>query len=212
MFSIRPYAEKDASSCGECFYEGFFTGPVDENDRVLLQDYAQILIEKCNFTYVAETEDGQVVGFICGKYNKEFSASLANRYETKKHYYRWCKMFVKFYLKGYKMSEGFQRQFDGFYRQLRERDNKVFGKCDLELVALSSRAAYRRELGTALLTEFIGRAIADGAGSIRLFTNSLASWEFYEKRGFAKVADYPFRDGSGNRSMVYEYRIGGRGK
>lgn len=50
-----------AAACGECFYESFFTCPADQNDRILLRDYAQILIEKCNFTYVAETEDRQVV-------------------------------------------------------------------------------------------------------------------------------------------------------
>lgn len=50
-----------AAACGEYFYEGFFTCPADQNDRILLRDYAQILIEKCNFTYVAETEDRQVV-------------------------------------------------------------------------------------------------------------------------------------------------------
>ncbi len=40
---------------------------------------------------------------------------------------------------------------------------------------------------------------------MRLFTNTLASWEFYEKRGFKKVAEKPFQDGSGNQSLVYEY-------
>ena len=108
MFTVRPYKEEDAAACGDCFYEGFFSCSVDQNDKILLRDYAQILIEKCNFTYVAETEDHQVVGFICGKYDK-------------------------------------------------------------------------------------------------LFTNTLASWEFYEKRGFKKVAEKPFQDGSGNQSLVYEY-------
>ena len=61
MFTIRPYAEKDAAACGECMYEGFFTAPVEDCDKILLRDYAQVLIEKCNFTYVAETDEGQVV-------------------------------------------------------------------------------------------------------------------------------------------------------
>ena len=73
MFTVRPYKEEDAAACGDCFYEGFFSCSVDQNDKILLRDYAQILIEKCNFTYVAETEDHQVVGFICGKYDKRFS-------------------------------------------------------------------------------------------------------------------------------------------
>ena len=30
VFTIRPYAEKDAAACGECLYEGFFTAPVED--------------------------------------------------------------------------------------------------------------------------------------------------------------------------------------
>ena len=108
VFTIRPYAEKDAAACGECLYEGFFTAPVEDCDKILLRDYAQVLIEKCNFTYVAEADDGQVVGFICGKYSKSFDRPLANRYACKKHYGLWCRMFFKYYLKQYKMSGPFR--------------------------------------------------------------------------------------------------------
>ena len=175
----------------------------------MLLDYAQVLIEKCNFTYVAETEDHEVVGFICGKYDKKFSSVLASRYETQKHYGKWCAMFVKFYLKLYHLSPAFQKQFDAFYKQLRERDAKTFGACDLELVALTSRVDYRQGLGTALVKTFLQRAAHDRAVTIRLWTNSLASWEFYEKRGFVKIAEKPFSDGSGERSLVYAYEIHG---
>ena len=186
MFIIRPYREGDTSACADCFYEGFFSCPVDQYDRILLHDYAQVLIEKCNFTYVAETDNHQVVGFICGKYDKRFS-------------------FLKFYLKKYRMSAEFQKQFDLFFRQLKERDSKTFGKCDLELVALSSKKNFRKGLGTALVTQFLKRAEADGAECVRLFTNTLASWKFYEKSGFSKVSEKPFKDNSGNKSFVYEY-------
>lgn len=207
MFTLRPYQASDASACGECLYEGFFSCPIEAHDRMLLQDYAQVLIEKCNFAYVAEAENRQVVGFICGKYSKQFSPSLARQYETKKHYGLWYKMFFKFYLKQYRLSPAFEAQFDNFFRQLQEREAAIFGACDLELVAISSRAAYRKGLGTALLERFLDRGKADGANSVRLFTNTLASWEFYEKRGFARVAQVPFRDGSGNQSIVYERKI-----
>lgn len=55
MFTIRPYRPEDAMGCGECFYEGFFSCPIDANDRAFLRDYGQVLVEKCNFTYVAVT-------------------------------------------------------------------------------------------------------------------------------------------------------------
>ena len=56
MFTIRPYRPEDAMGCGECFYEGFFSCPIDANDRAFLRDYGQVLVEKCNFTYVAVTQ------------------------------------------------------------------------------------------------------------------------------------------------------------
>ncbi len=207
MFTVRPYREEDATACGECFYEGFFTCPIDENDKKFLRDYAQVLTEKCNFTYVAETKEHQIVGFISGIYYKDFSKALAAKYELKKHYGQWIAMFLKFYFKGYKLSEAFQKQFDDFFRQARERDKKTFGRCDLELVALSSKKDYRKGLGTTLLTRFLERGKKDGADSVRLFTNSLVSWEFYEKHGFKKVAEKPFKWAPKERSIIYEYRL-----
>ena len=70
MFTVRPYKEEDAAACGDCFYEGFFSCSVDQNDKI------------------------------------HFSKALAAQYETKKHYGRWCKMFLKFYLKRYKSCRG----------------------------------------------------------------------------------------------------------
>ena len=36
MFTVRPYKEEDAAACGDCFYEGFFSCSVDQNDKILL--------------------------------------------------------------------------------------------------------------------------------------------------------------------------------
>ena len=147
MFTIRPYRPEDAMGCGECFYEGFFSCPIDANDRAFLRDYGQVLVEKCNFTYVAVTREQQVVGFISGKYSKGFSKALASRCDTTRHYGAWVRMFLKFYLRGYKLSAAFQKQFEAFFQQARERDNRDFRDCDLELVALSSKRDFERDWG-----------------------------------------------------------------
>lgn len=60
MFLVRKFEERDVPDCAMCFYESFFDCPLTENDRAFLRDYAQVLAEKCSFTYVAESE-GQVV-------------------------------------------------------------------------------------------------------------------------------------------------------
>ncbi|MCD8003843.1 MAG: GNAT family N-acetyltransferase [Clostridia bacterium] len=210
MFNVRPYKETDLADCTTCLYESFFTCSISENDRLFLQEYIQVLLEKCNFTLVAENDSKKVVGLICGKYSPEFDKKLANTYATKKHYGIWCRMFFKFYLKMYKLSDAFTAQFDGFYSQLLERDKDMFGKCDLELVALCSMRNYRKGLGTALLNQFLTKAQADGADTVRLFTNTLASYQFYDKRSFRLVASKPFKDGSENKSLVYEYSLKGQ--
>ena len=212
MFMIRPYREEDAGGCGQCFYEGFFTCPIDENDRILLRDYAQVLIEKCSFTYVAETLDHQIAGFISGNYGKKFRPLKTDSDRCKKHYMAWCRMFLKFYLKGYCLSEAFQKQLDSFILQAREREEQFFDGCDLELVALTSRTDYRKGLGTVLVSRFMDRAGNDGAETVRLLTNTLASWKFYEKRGFSKILEKPFPDGSGQKTIIYEYCLGQREK
>ena len=162
MFTIRPYRPEDAMGCGECFYEGFFSCPIDANDRAFLRDYGQVLVEKCNFTYVAVTREQQVVGFISGKYSKGFSKALASRCDTTRHYGAWVRMFLKFYLRGYKLSAAFQKQFEAFFQQARERDNRDFRDCDLELVP--STASFSPVCAS---TSSPGRSLSMGQRSTR---------------------------------------------
>lgn len=115
MFLVRKFEERDVSDCAMCFYESFFDCPLTENDRAFLRDYAQVLAEKCSFTYVAESE-GQVVGFIIGHYKKDFDKVLAKRHDVKPHYKAWLRCFFKFAFGGYKMSAPFKAQFDVFYK------------------------------------------------------------------------------------------------
>ena len=48
---------------------------------------------------------------------------------------------------------------------------------------------------TARVTQFMEHARVDGVNSVRLMANTLASWEFYEERGFAKVSVRLIADG-----------------
>lgn len=102
-----------------CFYESFFDCPLTDNDRQFLRDYAQVLAEKCSFTYVAES-NGQVVGFIMGHFKKDFNKALAKQHEVKPHYRVWLRCFFKFAFGGYRMSAPFKAQFDDFFRQAKE--------------------------------------------------------------------------------------------
>ena len=122
MFLVRKFEERDVPDCAMCFYESFFDCPLTENDREFLRDYAQVLAEKCSFTYVAESE-GQVVGFIIGHYKKDFDKSLAKTHDAKPHYKAWLRCFFKFAFGGYKMSAPFKAQGErkGYAAHLRLR-------------------------------------------------------------------------------------------
>ena len=76
MFFVRPYREEDAAACGDCLYEGFFSCPVEGKDWILLRDYAQVLIEKCNFTYVAEDGGPSGRGLYLREIRKDLPQSL----------------------------------------------------------------------------------------------------------------------------------------
>ena len=90
-----------------------------------------------------------------GCQRKSWIRSSSDR--CKRHYVAWCRMSLKFYLKGYRLSAAFQKQLDGFILQAREREEQFFGGCDLELVAITSRKDYRKGLGTALVSRFMDR-------------------------------------------------------
>lgn len=205
LFTVRKFEAGDADDCAMCFYYGFFDCPLTKEDREFLRDYVQILIEKCSFTYVA-LADGKVIGFISGSYKKSFNIALARKSDTKRHYWAWIKCFAKFSFGGYKLSPAFKEQFDAFFRRIRERNKHTPMACDCELVALTSRREYRRGLGTALWMTFAGRCASDGVKRIRLFTDSDASYDFYERRGFTRVWSKPYSFGGGS-SYVYEFKL-----
>lgn len=207
MFQVRKYEEGDLAACAVCLLESFFDCPVTERDMAFLCDYAEVLIEKCSFTYVAVCER-TVVGFISGHYNQSFDRALAARREAKAHFGVWARCFFKFAFGGYKLSPAFKEQFSRFYLQIKEgRDAPL--ACDCELMALCSRKNYRRGLGTALWNAFFARVKGEGASCIRLFTNTDASYTFYERRGFSRVWERPYSFGGEGSSLVYEYTIPG---
>ena len=206
MFVVRKYEERDVPDCARCFYESFFDCLLTENDRIFLRDYAQVLAEKCSFTYVAESE-GQVVGFIIGHYKKDFDKVLAKRHDVKPHYKAWLRCFFKFAFGGYKMSAPFKAQFDVFYKKLKENGKDTPLTCDCELMALCSRKDFRKGLGTALWEAFQERCIQSGVKTVRVFTDTDATYTFYEKRGFSLIWEKPYSFGTPGKSLVYEYKL-----
>ncbi|MCP1101640.1 N-acetylglutamate synthase-like GNAT family acetyltransferase [Aequitasia blattaphilus] len=204
MYRIRSYKEKDLKDCTKCFYEGFFESKAEERDWLLLKDYTQVMLEKSNFNLVAE-KDGMVVGFVSGIYNKSFNKKLAKTYEQKQHYGAFIKLSLKFYLKRYNTSPDFKKEFELFFQKMMEREPSTFGYCDCELAALSSRKDYRKGLGTALVNGMVEKCTHEKVKNIRLFTNTDASYKFYDKYGLTKIYEKPYSfDERQGKSMIYE--------
>lgn len=206
MIEVFAYQETDLKECSECFYEGFFDSKLNENDKEFLKEYTQVLIEKSNFTLVAKNNN-EVVGFISGSYKKSFSKKLAKAFRTKRHYGAFIKCFFKFYLNKYNLSKDFSTQFNKFYLEENYRDNKTLKDCDLELISLVSKKAFRGGLGHQLVDSFMKEAKEHDVKRIRVFTNTSVSYKFYEAYGFKLIKEEPFKNGGDGKSLIYEYYL-----
>ncbi len=207
MFITRPYTCSDLPGCTACLLEGFFTAPITPSDLAFLADYTQVLIEKCHFTYVAES-DGQVVGFISGSFQKSTLPQQARVHENRSHLHVWARLILKYLLQKHYLLKAFAKDFNLFFTKIGEVSKMKLGRCDCELTALCSRKAYRKGVGTALLDAFNKKCQDTGADTIRLFTNSSSNYLFYEKRGFHLVEERPYTIGQvKGKSMIYELQF-----
>lgn len=206
MFDIRKLTPGDTADCAMCLYESFFDCPLNDGDRRLLSDYANMLMEFSSFAYAAE-KDGQVAGFITGSYGKRFSRKLYKRHDLRRHYGTHIWHLLKFAFGGYKLSAQFKEQFALFFKKIRENGKDTPLECDCELQALCSRSEYRKGLGTALWNAFAARCKEDGAKTVRVFTNTASTYMFYEKRGFKRIWEKPYSFGASGSSFVYEYKF-----
>ena len=107
------------------------------------------------------------------------------------------------------MSNMFGQEFNLFFKKLQERPKNGLGKnFDCELAALTSRKDYRKGVGTVLVNKMIEICKSNKVKNIRLFTNTAASYRFYDKYGFKKIyeKEYEFEKTNG-KSLMYEFYI-----
>ncbi|WNY22768.1 hypothetical protein MmiHf6_00530 [Methanimicrococcus hongohii] len=175
---------------------------------IFLEDYAQVMVENCHFTYVAVADDGQVIGLISGLYQKNFDKKLSKAYDYKRHYGLAVKFMLKYFTGLYYLSDGFKRDFKIFFAKLQERNDKMVGVCDCELAALTTRKEYRKGLGTALVNKMVEHCREKNVKTIRVFTNTASTYGFYDKYGFDLVKEVLFTiKGVSGRSLIYELEI-----
>lgn len=173
---------------------------------IFLRDYAQFMIENCNFTYVAEA-DGKVVGLICGNYEKKFNKSLSKKYDYRRHPFLIFKFFFKYIFGFYHLSKDFKEEFKIFFEKLRQRKSDTLGECDCELAALTTRKEYRKGLGTALVSRFEEHCLKNNVKTIRVLTNTASKYEFYDKYGFYLVKEIPYEIKQiQGKTMIYEIK------
>ena len=207
MFDVRLYKTKDLLDCEMCLYESFFDAKINDKDIKFLNDYSRLLIEASNFTYVATNEKGEVVGWIAGLYNSNFDQKIYKKHYARRHVFKLMKIVIKLALERYKLSDEFDRQVKNFFFQVKEKDDMDFSNYDLEILALASKKDYRKGLGTKLLSELIKHAKKEGAKTIKVFTKTYFSYQFYKKKGFKKVEEKSFKNDEENKSLVYELNI-----
>ena len=105
------------------------------------------------------------------------------------------------------MSAPIKAQVDVFYKKLKENGKDTPLACDCELMALCSRKDFCKGLGTALWNVFKERCAKSNVKTVRVFTDTDATYTFYKKRGFTFVWEKPYSFGGNGKSLVYEYKL-----
>ena len=122
-----------------------FTAPIDHCDKLLLRDYAQVLIEKCNFTLCCGGGGWAGRGVRLREIRQSLRPNFGKPIWVQKALWLVVRMFLKYYLKRYKMSERFSETMGSFLLPITGAGQQDLRACDLDLGAcvqssLSERA------------------------------------------------------------------------
>ncbi len=211
QFVIRPYRESDLEGCAQSLHESFIHCPMEERDWRVLRNYTQFLLQISHYAYVAEVE-GEVAGLLCATYSKKALPALAKGRPVKPRGATMLQLMVQMAGGRWTKSEPFWAAFRTFFDVGMDRGTPIIkgllAGADSELLALASREAYRKGVGTALVNAMVARCRQDGGHSIRLITNTDCTYRFYDKYGFRCVHRSPYQTKKHvGESMVYELTV-----
>lgn len=205
MFLIREADfEKDLDGICESFVQGFFSKSNREEIKPLAKDILPGYAKMADCVLVAEYEKA-VRGVLFGSFGKKNKIS-GYLYFFSTFLYVSCKYFVGAYE----------------LRPLARREIKLFVKrmCKLfyfdfvtsckgaELMVLTSQTDYRKGIGTALVKEFVEKCRKNGCILIKVATESVVNFRFYEKHGFVLVREYDMKlKDQSNMAKIYKLEI-----
>ncbi len=203
--TYRPYRPEDADDIKQIINEAFYIHRYVKGRLVLdsaLELYLRERLLASTWTRVA-VKDGHVVGVIMGQVHGQpkLPGRFANRLLTFWHMLRagilglpqWSSMRQYF-------------AFDGVYRTLRVRTKEPLTD-ELTLFAVSSTTR-GHGVGKALYGSFVEHLRSHGRSDFYLYTDSLCTYQFYEKRGMTRAAEKDMNlvlDGTAETLGVYLY-------
>lgn len=184
--TYRPYRDGDAAHVKAIIDEAFFIHRYVPHARLLdsaLEVYLRERLLASTYTQVAE-QNGHVIGVLMGRVHGQprLPRAVSNRLLTAVHMLKIAALGLSDL-----RSLGQYFGFSGVYRTLRERTSAPLTD-ELTLFAVSS-AARGLGVGKRLYQNYLSHLRHHGRRSFYLYTDSLCSFGFYEKRGMTRTAE-----------------------
>jgi GNAT superfamily N-acetyltransferase len=188
--TYRPYREQDASQVKPMLNDAFHVhryvggyGPLLDN---ALEVYLRQVLLGSTFSQVAVI-DGRVVGIVTGRVTGEtfLPGKVRNRLRLWGHY-------AKIALTGWGQLKTLRQyfRFPGTYAGLRDDVAVSGGTLTDELTVFVVDSSTRGTgVGKALFERFGAHLRRAARPNFYLYTDSLCTYQFYEKRGMARVAE-----------------------
>jgi GNAT superfamily N-acetyltransferase len=206
LFRVRDMdLARDLESIAEAYREGFFAHEPTDGIRWFTREMMGLIVRLADFVLVAESADGIVRGYIVGR----FAEGRQPSYRLFATLLRFgTPVGVRYMLNRYRLPSTFRAEFRNFVRRVGQLEIGKGIPADAEVTNLAAQTAWRKGIGTALMDAFMARCRENRCRTVKVLTETVVNYPFYEKYGFVRVHEKAM---SGvqppNIALVYLYTI-----
>lgn len=184
MFIIRKaIIKRDLDGICEAFIQGFFSQNNGKALKPLIKDILPGFTKISDCVLVAECEN-EARAFLFGNYGRR--KNILNLFLFALQV---CLVFFKYVFNVYSLSISARQELQLFVKRAFRLFPLDTIKSDAEVLNLTSQTAYRKGIGTALMDEFVRYCKLRGCKTIKVATESIVNYRFYEKYGFKLMLD-----------------------
>jgi ribosomal protein S18 acetylase RimI-like enzyme len=187
-YELRDFGMEDMPRAAELAAQAWaITASVVGHEHLprLMQIYVELSLLGTTWKKALIDMNGTVAGFLFGGVHKEIG--LKAKLKALKYLFGLYRKIIRGEVGPIKNPHEFIRKFLGTQKILQQQSPKA----DAEIQLFVVDAAYRGQgLGRRLMDAFIKSLQEKGGKSVKLYSDPLSTWQFYESYGFTRCAEF----------------------